>query len=192
MREDIVYGFKGEQPGFGQFVKLFMFEDDRHLGINWTDNGHIDVFHFLIKDIREYDDFKDELIAVLRCCDDINEAYYELEAYLDSGVVDEFLEEYPDYEPEKRTDEEIDEYMAEAFDRVWLARKQNMLFNMMVGTELVDADVLEKCNKAIDEVCAEYNINFAEVISDYEYGYWSGILSALRWVMGDEKDFLDT
>ena len=28
--------------------------------------------------------------------------------------------------------------------------------------------------------------------SDWEYGYQSGILAALRWVLGEEKDFLDT
>ena len=192
MREDIVYGTKGDKPGFGKFVNVFMFKDDRHLGINWTNDGHIDVFHFLIKDVDEYDDFKDELIAILKNCNDINEAYCELEAYLESGVADEFLDEYPEYEPEKRSDDEIDEYMAEAYDRVWLIRKQDMFLNMIAGTELVDEKVLEKCNEAIDEVCREYDINFSELASDYEYGYWSGILAALRWVMGDEKDFLDT
>ena len=28
--------------------------------------------------------------------------------------------------------------------------------------------------------------------TDWECGYWNGIMSALRWVLGDEKDFLDT
>lgn len=38
----------------------------------------------------------------------------------------------------------------------------------------------------------DFKIDFKEPVSDWDYGYWSGILAALRWVMGDEKDFLDT
>ena len=56
----------------------------------------------------------------------------------------------------------------------------------------VNIDILDGMNKAITEVCEKYNIDFQEPVSDWEYGYWSGILAALRWVMGDEKDMLDT
>ena len=82
--------------------------------------------------------------------------------------------------------------MDEAFDRVWLVRKQDMFVNMLEGTESIQAVILDGCLKAIDRVCDKYNIDFKEPVSDWNYGYWSGILAALRWVMGDEKDFLDT
>lgn len=192
MKRDIIYGVKDEKPGYGQFVEVFMFDEDNHLGIDWTNNGCATVFHFLIKDKDDYEDFKNELTTVLRDCADIGEAYYNLESYLDSDEADEFLEEYPDFEPERRTDEEISEYMDEAFDRVWLVRKQNMFINILTGVENIDAGILDSCMKAIDKVCEKYNIDFQEPVSDWNYGYWSGILAALRWVMGDEKDFLDT
>ena len=97
-----------------------------------------------------------------------------------------------EYKTEMRTEEEIGEYMEEAFDRVWLVRKQDMFCNMLSGVECIDADILEGCNNAIEKVCDKYNIDFKEPVSDWDYGYWSGILAALRWVMGDEKDMLDT
>lgn len=98
MIRNVVYGEKGDKPGFGQFVELFMFDEDSHLGINWTNDGEAVVFHFLIKDKDDYEDFKNELAVVLRDCEDIGEAYYELETYLNSEYIDDFLEEYPEYE----------------------------------------------------------------------------------------------
>lgn len=192
MTRDVVYGYKDAKPGCGQFIELFMFDEDNHLGINWTNDGRATVFHFLIRDKTDYEDFKNELAAVLKNCEDIGSAYYTLEDYLDSEYVDDFLEEYPEYEPEMRTEDEIGEYMNEAFDRVWLVRSQNHVCNLLMGEESINIDILDGMNKAIDKVCNKYNIDFQESVSDWEYGYWSGILAALRWVMGDEKDFLDT
>lgn len=192
MIRDIVYGTKNDKAGYGQFVELFMFDEDNHLGINWTNDGHANVFHFLIKEKSDYEDFKNELVAVLKNCEDIGEAYYALESYLDSEYVDDFLEEYPEYEPERRTEEEIDEYMSEAFDRVWLVRRQNHVWDMLTGQESISVDILDDMNKAITEVCQKYNIDFQKPVPDWDYGYWSGILAALRWVMGEEKDMLDT
>lgn len=45
--------------------------------------------------------------------------------------------------------------------------------------------------QAIERIEKEY----PEVLNgfdDWECGYWNGIMGALRWVMGDEKDFLDS
>ena len=95
MREDIVYGTKGDKPGFGKFVKMFMgVEQDRHLGINWTNEGTVTVWHFWIRDTEDYENFRDELIAVLKDCEDIGAAYLALEVYLGSEYADDFLEDY--------------------------------------------------------------------------------------------------
>ena len=192
MTRDVVYGYKDEKPWYGEFVELFMFDEDNHLGINWTNDCHATVFHFLIKDKDDYENFRDELTAVLRDCEDIGAAYYALETYLDSEYAEYFLEEYPEYEPKIRTENEISEYMSEAFDRVWLVRRQNHICNLLIGEESISINTLDGMNKAIDETCKKHNIDFQEPVSDWEYGYWSGILAALRLVMGDEKDFLDT
>lgn len=96
MKRDIAYGTKDEAQSFGQFVEVFMFDEDNHLGINWTNNGYATVFHFLIKDKDDYEDFKNELTTVLRDCEDIGAAYYALEVYLNSPYADDFLDEYPE------------------------------------------------------------------------------------------------
>lgn len=192
MTRDVVYGTKSKKPEYGQFVELFMFDEDNHLGINWTNGGQATVFHFLIKDKTDYEDFKNELTTVLKDCEDIGAAYYMLEDYLSSECIDNFLDEYPEYEPEMRTEDEILEYMNEACDRVWLVRRQNHIYKLLMGEESINIDILDGMNKAITEVCEKYNIDFQEPVSDWDYGYWSGILAALRWVRGNEKDFLDT
>ena len=94
MRRDIVYGTESDKPGFGQFVDVFMPGEDNYLRIGWVNNKVASWYHFLIKDKDDYEDFKNELVAVLRDCKDIGEAYYALEGYLNSEYVDDFLEEY--------------------------------------------------------------------------------------------------
>jgi hypothetical protein len=96
MIRDVVYGTESKKPGFGQYVELFMCDEDNHLGIGWTNNGVAVYYPFLIKDKDDYEDFKNELTSVLRDCKDMGEAYYELEAYLNSEYADDFLEEYPE------------------------------------------------------------------------------------------------
>lgn len=87
-----------------------------------------------------------------------------------------------------RKKNEIIEYMGEACDRVWLERS-HMTMSM---ADTIQPDILKGCIESIKKVCDKYGIDYDEPMSDWDYGYWSGILAALRWVLGDEKDFLDT
>lgn len=91
-----------------------------------------------------------------------------------------------------RDEKEIQEYMEEAEDRVWLVRTQDSYTKMLLGFKGIDVNILDGSNININRICEKYNIDFKEPISDFNYGYWSGILAALRWVLGSEKDFLDT
>lgn len=93
----------------------------------------------------------------------------------------------------KRTEEEMALYSKEAYDRVWLTRKQDMFARIELGLEKVPpADIMLGCMKNIERVCEQYDIDFNEPISDWDYGYWSGILATLRWIDGCDKDDLDT
>lgn len=115
MTRDVVYGAKGNKPGYGQFVELFMFDENSHSGINWTNNGQSTVFHFLIKDKDDYENFRDEIITVLKDCEDIDAAYYALEVYLDSDYADDFLEEYDEGEENIMSEFEVREITVEEY-----------------------------------------------------------------------------
>lgn len=81
----------------------------------------------------------------------------------------------------------------EFFDRVWYIRKLVMLEKIQSGTEeLSEEDLMDVVTEAMRDVEDKYGKEIAEGVSDWEYGYWSGRLAALRWVMGDERDLLDT
>ena len=81
-----------------------------------------------------------------------------------------------------RKQKEIIEYMDEAFDKVWIVRSIH-------SNPCENADFEKKRTENIERILSKYK-NVPE--NDWEYGYWSGILASLRWVLGDEKDFLDT
>ena len=86
------------------------------------------------------------------------------------------------YEDADRSRKEIVKYENEAFDKVWLTR-----------THPEEDHVVEAVRrKNIKRILTKYPDIPEEGYSEWECGYWNGIMSALRWVLGDEKDFLDT
>lgn len=74
---------------------------------------------------------------------------------------------------------EIEEYMDEAFDKVWYCRT----------TPCEDKEIEKARVENMNRILSKYD-SIPE--DDWDYGYWSGIFATLRWVLGDEKDSLDT
>lgn len=81
----------------------------------------------------------------------------------------------------KRTNSEIKEYMEEAFDKVWLMRTH----------PCDDPEIELKRKENMKRILDTYD-DIPEEYTTWECGYWNGILGALRWVLGEEKNFLDT
>lgn len=112
---------------------------------------------------------------------------------------DEYLEEYHEVEfliggdQEPRTLAEIIEAEAGYFDRVWYVRSiameddrpipDDIRAGMMAARGRIEAT----CGR--DELWKAIGPGSDEA---WEYGFISGKLSALRWVLGSEWDFLDT
>ncbi len=113
---------------------------------------------------------------------------------------EDFLEEYEEVEflienDEPRTLAEIAEAEQEFFDKVWYVR--SIVYK---GEE--EEDIPEQVRDTIREARAKREAKYGrdelwKAIGPgheeaWEYGFISGKLSALRWVLGSEWDFLDT
>jgi hypothetical protein len=93
--------------------------------------------------------------------------------------------------------------MDELVDKVWYNRHQNRMWGIeqgdikvvLEGTEQYGGNVIHEniLNGALESAQRVEN-KYEDVgpWSDFEWGMINGKLSALRWVLGDEWDMLDT
>lgn len=77
-------------------------------------------------------------------------------------------------------------------EKVWWNRHQNLLYNISVGTEKIGCEeIFARAKKAARRVERKYgrkNLGW----SDFDWSILNGQFSALRWLLGDEWDNLDT
>lgn len=82
---------------------------------------------------------------------------------------------------------EIEDYLDEATDKVWLMRSRKIPDPSLEARRLGKVEyILEKYPDI--PIDSRGCLNF----TDWDCGYWNGIMGALRWMLGDDKDFLDT
>jgi len=100
---------------------------------------------------------------------------------------DDLLEEFG-FREEPRNYDEIRAAEEEFFDRIWYQRSINHEYD-----EGRDMDELRRvAGPARARIEAKYGVHNLGPYEDYEWGMLNGKLSALRWVLGSEWDFLDT
>lgn len=81
----------------------------------------------------------------------------------------------------KRTAREILKYIEETYDKVWLS-STNSSNDPDIETRRLDA--IYRIKSAYPEIPDRgYTV--------WECGYLSGVLGALRWVMGEEREYSD-
>jgi hypothetical protein len=90
-----------------------------------------------------------------------------------------------------RTQSEILEAEQEFFDRVWHERHLVHVDKHEAGESRMTDEIYAMAVKAAESARLE-RPDLRPVESDFEWGMWNGKLSALRWVLGEEWDFLDT
>lgn len=123
------------------------------------------------------------------------------------GLVSDLMLEQ-EWHQEPRSLSEVVAAINELFDKVWYNRHQNARIKLERGTiKLVDKetfpvldhdtrpmqrDVWKLAQRAARRMEKKHGKENLGPWSDFEWGMLNGKLSALRWVLGDEWDFLDT
>jgi hypothetical protein len=130
----------------------------------------------------------------------------ELLNRVDPTLVSEAFFEYS-YEQEPRGLSEILEALNRLFDQVWYNRHQVLAEQVRSGeiaiVEREDwdgkynphtmvSDIWKGAQQAAKSVQRQYSKTELGPWDDFEWGMINGKLSALRWVLGDDWDFLDT
>jgi hypothetical protein len=109
---------------------------------------------------------------------------------------EEFTEELTETEllhDEPRTLTEILEAEQEYFDKVWYVRKLILLEKIERGEhEPLSPELGEHVQAAMRAIEERYGPENVGPWDDWGWGFVHGKLSALRWVLGSEWDFLDT
>lgn len=92
----------------------------------------------------------------------------------------------------ERTEDEIHSIIDEFTDKIWYDRHQMLKYRVEEKSTKVDPDIWKSALAAAKKVEEKYGIENLGPHSDFEWGMLNGKLSALRWVVGDEWDMLDT
>lgn len=91
-----------------------------------------------------------------------------------------------------RSQSEIIAAEQEFFDRVWYERHLVFRHKWEAGEKEGTPESIYRMALAVAERAKEERPDLHPSEDDYEWGMWNGKLSAPRWVLGDEWDFLDT
>jgi hypothetical protein len=90
-----------------------------------------------------------------------------------------------------RSQSEIIAAEQEFFDRIWYERHLLLRQQHESGENPMREDIFEMALEAAERAKAR-RPDLRPADENFEWGMWNGKLSALRWVLGDEWDFLDT
>lgn len=104
---------------------------------------------------------------------------------------DELIDELTVTLQTPRTEEEIIAELDWLFDKIWYTHNMAWRARVKAGLETVSPEVWKLSTRGIKRVEAKYGKANLGPYSDFEWGMLNGKLSALRWVLGDEWDFLD-
>lgn len=121
---------------------------------------------------------------------------------VDSSVVDDL--EYEEYADQPRSTDEIVEEIGVLIDKVWYNRHKVAEEKVEAGEielkpvtgkydpNAIDPKVWNGALESAKRVEAKYGVENVGPWDDFEWGMINGKLSALRWILGEEWDSLDT
>lgn len=121
--------------------------------------------------------------------DDLNKA---IEQIAEFGRFKRSVLADDEFHQEPRSEAEVLAALEEIWDKVWYNRHWNMLYKVEQGEMAISPGVLQIALDAARRKEEKYGKDQLGPWDDFEWGMLTGKLSALRWVLGDEWDFLDT
>ena len=77
-------------------------------------------------------------------------------------------------------------------EKIWFDRHLSLRHRVAQGIEKVDPTIWEGALSSAKSIVEKYGEDDLGPYSDFEWGMLNGKLSALRWILGDEWDMLDT
>lgn len=93
---------------------------------------------------------------------------------------------------EDREEEEISLAIEELVEKVWYNRHLVLRYKVENGIEKVNPEIWKGALSSAKRVEEKFGIENLGPYDDFEWGMLNGKLSALRWVLGDDWDMLDT
>lgn len=99
---------------------------------------------------------------------------------------------FRDEDEDIRSLNEVVEMMNELCDKVWFDRHLSLAYRVENGIDEVKPEIWKSALEAAQKIIEKYGEQNLGPYSDFEWGMLNGKLSALRWVLGDEWDMLDT
>lgn len=96
------------------------------------------------------------------------------------------------YKDEPRSIDEIVDAVGVFLDKIWFDRHLSLRYRIETGMETVDPEIWKGALNSAQRVIDKYGEENLGPYSDFEWGMLNGKLSALRWVLGDDWDMLDT
>jgi hypothetical protein len=78
------------------------------------------------------------------------------------------------------------------YDKIWCNRHMGWMVRLKRGELRASRELLKLARAAAARKRREYGKRALGPWDDFEWGMLNGKLSALRWVLGSEWDFLDT
>lgn len=94
-----------------------------------------------------------------------------------------------------KSTKEISKYMDELFDKVWYVRSMSHHTPEGLRMSNIPQDIIDGMLKARARIEKEYGTEWYNEMDNWEYGFLSGALATLRWVVDkkeEDKRFLDT
>lgn len=131
-----------------------------------SDSDRFDEIKDLLKNTVSYDDLQDlkeELLSHIK---------HEIDA--------------------PRSEAEIVAAVGELLDKVWYNRHKFLRAKIEAGEDTVDSEIWKGALKSARKVERRYGKRALGPWDDFDWGMINGKLSALRWVLGDDWDMLDT